>query len=69
MSLGMPSSLSEFGIGEGDIETLIGTLEKTKGARFGAFRPLDMDDSREIYRMSLMPHEPNVWETEEEHEA
>ncbi len=69
MSLGMPSSLSEFGIGEGDIETLIGTLEKTKGARFGAFRPLDMDDSREIYRMSLVPYEPNVWETEEEHGA
>ena len=69
MSLGMPSSLREFGIDRSDIETFITTLEKTKGERFGSFRPLDMEDSRAIYRMSLEPHEPNVWETEEEREA
>lgn len=53
VSLGMPSRLSEFGLGPDDIEPMIETLRQNKGERFGAFMPLEMDDVREIYRSAL----------------
>lgn len=52
-SLGMPTKLEAFGLGEDDIEPLIGTLRITKGEKFGAFRTLTMDDARAIYRSAL----------------
>lgn len=52
-SIGMPRTLAELGIHEGDIEQLIPTLIQNKGERFGAFAELDADDARAIYRSAL----------------
>lgn len=52
-SLGMPTTLAELGIGEGDIERMIPTLKANKGEVFGSFKKLTMDDAREIYRLAL----------------
>ena len=52
-SMGMPTRLSELGLGEDDIEPLIPTLEINKGAVFGAFQKLTLDDARVIYRSML----------------
>ena len=52
-SLGMPHTLGDFGLTETDIEPLIATLQQNKGERFGAFRPLSMDDARAIYLSAL----------------
>lgn len=52
-SMGMPTRLSELGLGEDDIEPLIPTLEINKGAVFGAFQKLTLDDARAIYRSML----------------
>ena len=52
-SMGMPTRLSELGLGEDDIEPLIPTLEINKGAVFGAFQKLALDDARAIYRSML----------------
>ncbi len=52
-SIGMPTRLSELGVGEQDIETLMAHLEQNKGSEFGAFRRLTMDDARAIYRSAL----------------
>ena len=52
-SLGMPTTLAELGIGEDDIERMIPTLQANKGAVFGSFKKLTMDDAREIYRSAL----------------
>lgn len=48
-SLGMPKTLDEFGAAPADVDAWIGTLEQNKGAEFGAFRRLTMDDARAIY--------------------
>lgn len=53
VSLGMPRTLGDFGLGEDDIEPLLDTLRTNKGERFGAFMPLTMDDVRTIYRSAL----------------
>ena len=52
-SMGMPTRLSELGLGEDDIEPLIPTLEINKGAVFGAFQKLTLDDARALYRSML----------------
>ena len=52
-SLGMPATLAELGVGEGDIERMIPTLMANKGEPFGSFRKLTMDDARAIYRLAL----------------
>ncbi len=52
-SLGMPTTLAELGVGEGDIEKMIPTLRANKGEPFGSFKKLTMDDAREIYRLAL----------------
>lgn len=48
-SLGMPKTLDAFGAVPADVDAWIGTLEQNKGAEFGAFRRLTMDDARAIY--------------------
>ena len=48
-SIGMPRTLSEFGLAPDDVEDLIPTLLSTKGEPFGAFKKLTMDDARAIY--------------------
>ena len=56
-SLGMPTSLAELGIDEGNIESaierMIPTLRQNKGERFGNFKKLTMEDAAEIYRLAL----------------
>ena len=52
-SLGMPSTLGELGVSEGDIERMIPTLRANKGEVFGSFKKLTMDDARAIYRLAL----------------
>ena len=52
-SIGMPRTLGELGVGEGDVDRLVETLGKNKGSSFGAFRKLDLDDARAIYRSAL----------------
>ena len=51
--LGMPTTLSELDIHEEDIERMIPTLQANKGAAFGSFKRLTMDDARAIYRLAL----------------
>ena len=53
IGLGMPSKLGEFGLVPDDIEHMVGTLEKNKGAVFGGFKRLTMDDARAIYRSAF----------------
>lgn len=52
-SLGMPTTLEELDVREEDIDTMLVTLEKNRGALFGSFKKLTMDDAREIYRLAL----------------
>ena len=42
VEMGMPSTLTELGVGEGDFDTLIETLRESKGTTFGAFKPLTL---------------------------
>ena len=53
MSMGMPSTLSELGIAEDDIDQMICGLRATRGERFGTFRSLSLDDARAIYESAL----------------
>ncbi|MGI6033358.1 MAG: iron-containing alcohol dehydrogenase [Coriobacteriales bacterium] len=48
-SMGMPSTLGEFDLTSEDVEELLPTLEANKGATFGAFQKLTLDDARAIY--------------------
>ena len=56
-SLGMPTTLTELGIGEDEIdkaiEKMIPTLKKNKGEVFGSFKKLTMEDAEEIYRSAV----------------
>ena len=52
-SMGMPRTLAELNITRDDIPALLGTLEQNKGAVFGEFRRLTMDDARAIYESAL----------------
>ena len=56
-SLGMPTTLTELGIGEDEIdeaiEKMISTLKKNKGEVFGSFKKLTMEDAEEIYRSAV----------------
>lgn len=51
--MGMPTRLREFGITEDDLDPMLQTLQLNKGATFGAFMPLTMDDARAIYEQAL----------------
>ena len=48
-SIGMPSKLGEFGLKPENVDSLLVTLEQNKGAQFGAFTKLNMEDARAIY--------------------
>ena len=52
-SLGMPSRLGEFGLDSSCIDSLLETLEQNKGAVFGSFKRLTMDDARAIYESAF----------------
>lgn len=56
-SLGMPTTLTELGLNENNIEDAIkkmtSTLKINKGEPFGSFKKLTMDDASEIYRLAL----------------
>ena len=56
-SLGMPTTLTELGIGGDEIdeaiEKMIPTLKKNKGEVFGSFKKLTMEDAEEIYRSAV----------------
>lgn len=49
VSIGMPRSLSDFGIERSSVERLVSGLEKSKGRVFGEFKKLGPDDARAIY--------------------
>lgn len=53
VSLGMPRTLSEFGVTENDIEKMMPGLKINRGESFGSFMKLTLDDAREIYRSAL----------------
>ncbi|MDM8299926.1 iron-containing alcohol dehydrogenase [Collinsella tanakaei] len=53
VSLGMPRTLSEFGMAEDDIEKLMPGLSINRGELFGSFKKLTLDDARAIYRSAL----------------
>lgn len=53
MSLGMPSRLADFGIEEGQIESMLPTLKENKGEVFGSFKKLSIEDARKIYLSAL----------------
>ncbi|MFR3274702.1 MAG: iron-containing alcohol dehydrogenase [Collinsella phocaeensis] len=53
VSLGMPRTLSEFGMSEDDIEHLMPGLAINRGESFGSFKKLTLDDARAIYRSAL----------------
>ena len=52
-SIGMPKTLGEFGLTEDDIPALLEHLEQNKGAEFGAFKRLTMEDAAAIYRSAF----------------
>lgn len=47
--IGMPAKLGDFGLREEDVEPMLTNLEKNRGAVFGGFKKLSMDDARTIY--------------------
>ena len=53
VSLGMPRTLSAFGMQEDDIEQLMPGLTINRGELFGSFKKLTLDDARAIYRSAL----------------
>ena len=53
VSMGMPRTLSELGVTAELVEELLPTLERNKGAVFGEFRRLTLDDARQIYLSAL----------------
>ena len=53
VSLGMPSTLGELGIGMEHIDQLLRGLRINKGERFGTFQTLTLDDARAIYESAL----------------
>ena len=52
-SLGMPSRLSEFGITEEQIDSMLPTLKINKGEIFGSFKKLTIEDAKAIYLSAL----------------
>lgn len=47
--IGMPTRLEDFEATEADVDGWLETLKQNKGAEFGAFKRLTMDDARAIY--------------------
>ena len=53
VSLGMPKTLSAFGLTPSDIDAFLETLRVNKGEPFGAFKPLTMEDARAVYESAF----------------
>ncbi len=53
VSMGMPRTLGELGVGADAIPALLGTLEQNKGQRIGDLMRLTLDDCRAIYESAL----------------
>lgn len=53
---GMPRSLDAFGFTSADVDSFLVGLRENKGARFGSFKTLDMNDARVIYESAFEPH-------------
>ena len=53
VSLGMPRTLGEFGVKEGDIDQMLAGLKINRGEVFGSFKRLTLEDARAIYRSAL----------------
>ena len=53
VSLGMPRTLGELGVKEGDIDQLLAGLKINRGERFGSFKQLTLEDARAIYQSAL----------------
>ena len=53
ISLGIPMTLREVGIGEEKIETMAKAVIEYKGGKVGNFKPLDYEDVLDIYRKAL----------------
>ena len=53
VSLGMPRTLSEFGMTAEDVEKLLPGLKINRGEKFGSFMQLTLDDARQIYLSAL----------------
>lgn len=53
ISLGMPTSFSELGIENPDIDRLVEKVHQTKGETFGAYYPITSEVSRAIYENAL----------------
>lgn len=49
VSIGMPSTLSEFGLKPSSVDTLLTGLQKSKGKIFGIFKKLTPEDAKAIY--------------------
>jgi alcohol dehydrogenase YqhD (iron-dependent ADH family) len=52
-SIGMPTTMTELGIANPDIPTLVRKLHENKGEVIGAYYRLNASDSEEIYRLML----------------
>lgn len=53
VSMGMPRTLGELGVTADQIDSLLTTLEQNKGAVFGDFKRLTLEDARAIYESAL----------------
>ncbi len=51
-SIGLPVHFDQLGARKEDIDRLVATLKINRGESFGAFRVLDMNDAKEIYRIA-----------------
>lgn len=52
-SLGMPLTLSELGVEENEIPTMVTRLHENKGEIIGGYQPLNACNTAEIYRIAL----------------
>lgn len=52
-SIGLPTTMSELGIPEPDIATLVSRVHENKGATFGTYHPITPAVSEAIYRLAL----------------
>ncbi len=57
VSLGMPSYMDDFGFVPDDSQKLAEGLLKTRGASFGSFKTLTIDDAEAIYRSAFKPRD------------
>lgn len=54
-AIGMPRYLDEFGFTRDDVDALLPSLQLNKGATFGSFKRLSIEDARTIYLSAFKP--------------